>query len=199
MEKHNGYSLTVAQQRGELRSIYSKAAGVSEGQLCSWGTSECASHPAGSNVLSSHSLPTLAMQEPLGCFAIFSQGLVLSCPGEWEVLKPKWGRKWGVWERGGASWSWETLGRGGSASCKPRGGSGRQGGDAKKKAASACVEVECGVCFGWEAWAVWMKMQGKGGTERGGLEETVNMLQLRFVSWQSTRWDQLHTGRVGMM
>lgn len=44
-----------------------------------------------------------------------------------------------------------------------------------------------------------MKMQGKGGTERGGLEETVNMLQLRFVSWQSTRWDQLHTGRVGMM
>lgn len=195
MEKHNGYNLTVAQQRGELRSIYGKAAGASEGQLCSWGTSECASHPAGSNVLSSHSLPTLAMQEPLGCFAIFSQGLVLSCPGEWEVLKPRW--KWGVWEWGGASWSWEALGRGGSASCKPRGGSARRW--CKEKAASACVEVEWGVCFGWEAWVVWMKLQGKGGTERGGLEETVNMLQLCFVSWQSTRWDQLHTGRVGMM
>lgn len=69
----------------------------------------------------------------------------------------------------------------------------------KEKAASACVEVEWGVCFGWEAWVVWMKLQGKGGTERGGLEETVNMLQLCFVSWQNTRWDQLHTGRVGMM
>lgn len=168
MEKHNGYSLTVAQQRGELRSIYSKAAGVSEGQLCSWGTSECASHPAGSNVLSSHSLPTLAMQEPLGCFAIFSQGLVLSCPGEWEVLKPRWGRKWGVWERGGASWSWETLGRGGSASCKPRGGSGRQGGDAKKKQLALVWRWSAVFALGGKLELCEWRCRGKGGLKEVG-------------------------------
>lgn len=131
------------------------------------------------NVLFSHLLPTQIMWEMFECLTIYSQDFILCCRGQWEVLKPRWGRKWAMWEWAGASWGWQALGRDGSASAiissKPVSGSARQRGGAKISVTNTCVEVEWGVCFKWEAWTVWMKLQRKGGTERRGSEEIMNM------------------------
>lgn len=111
---------------------------------------------------------------------IYSQDFILPCQSQWEVMKPTWRRKWAVWEWAGASWSWKALGRDGSASVvtssKPVSGSARQRGGAKLSVPNTFVEVEWDVCFKRDAWAVWMKLQRRGGTERRGLEEIVIML-----------------------
>lgn len=134
------------------------------------------------SVLFSHLLPTQIMWETFENLPIYSQDFILSCWGQWEVLKPRWGRKWAVWERTYASWNWEALGRGGSASAiassRPTSRNAKQRGGAKISVANTHVEVEWGVCFTWEAWAVWMKLQRKGGTERCGLQEIMNMLPM---------------------
>lgn len=112
------------------------------------------------NVLFSR-LPTQIMWEIFDCLTIYSHNFILSCPGQCEELKPRWGRKWAMWEWAGASWSWEALGRDGSPSAitptKPVSGSARQRDGAKIKVANACVEVEEGVCFKLEAWAIWLE------------------------------------------
>lgn len=110
------------------------------------------------SVLFSHLLPTQIMWEVFQRLTIYSQGFLLSCGGQWEVLKPRCGRKWATWEGAPASWTWEALGRDGSAlavtSSKHLSGGARERLGAKITVVISRVEVEWGFCFKWEVWAV---------------------------------------------